>query len=815
MTTQQGVVAAYWPFPSVADPDDSAYAPRGPASVKISDALGRIVSDGSGLFAFGGTADCLLPALPGLVVRDAGVIPIPLAEGFARVLLDRCTRCEDAARWELPADRLWMKNPEWNSRVADLGVAVGKKLGFQAALLDVLLSKLVVYGPGARLTRRKDEEHEEDVVATMEVQLPSLHEGGDLLVFDDEDEAKKYRFNFGEIEGAAAFRPSYAVYVAGAEYELEEVQKGYRVVLEYSIRLPSDETPNGVDRSRRFVQKELKQAVEQFGATNETFALLLSNANREYDAFEMQRPNRLTGVNQARFQALKKANRLIPADKKIKFYLAKLEHTAKVVKDLGDGDRALLRSFPLVPAKSQGARWRVKGSSDSVEWLSASGEMLQNWNRECANDTLNWTKQFNFLNTDGVSPRAMWSKHITQDELVVEKTIKYKAYALVGWPVAHDLENTASLIGEDAALSLVLTDEVVSASKLRAFMNMATGKERDTDDQRDSNMSSYMAFCQRMCRAITAVGDVELVWLFFIRFFDKLMKKGQLAPSIADLIKKFGWVVVRLPLANAIKRLSPGDAMKFSLEVVSACATGGNVPVALVAVAVNNAQLIPAAELASSDQVCALWRAAVNSQDTELFARVLAMLKNLDPSALGPVISAISNCVQVASPSYQRASLASLVSARCHWLEAEVARFTKSLTLEISRDRFQVPGGIDGFLCGPHHSALISGFADIVAARKFINETLPRPTASKPIAPLTMLAEENGARSLVLVKKTTEQVETANMQLEGYVTELKHLSESLGPALEISVSGVGEKRPSPDNDDDHDNRSRQRLDAPS
>ncbi|KAF4047183.1 hypothetical protein GN244_ATG00316 [Phytophthora infestans] len=133
----QRVEQVYWPFKDIADPDDSDYAPRGAACVKISDALGRVGVNDAGLYAFG-SSDVDLPALPGLVVCDAGIIPIPLADSFASCLLDRCTRVEegDSTRWELAADKLWLKNPEWNRKIGDLGVALGEKLGFQDVLLD-------------------------------------------------------------------------------------------------------------------------------------------------------------------------------------------------------------------------------------------------------------------------------------------------------------------------------------------------------------------------------------------------------------------------------------------------------------------------------------------------------------------------------------------------------------------------------------------------------------------------------------------------------------------------------------------------------
>ncbi|ETK77699.1 hypothetical protein L915_16066 [Phytophthora nicotianae] len=383
-----------------------------------------------------------------------------------------------------------MKNPEWNRKIGDLGVAIGEKLGFQDVLLDIILSKLVVYAPGAHIKKQKDGEEQKDVVASLVVQLSSLHEGGNLVVFDDEDTTQKYRFDFGKSTRKAAFNPSYAVYVAGAEYELEEVQKGYRVVLEYSIRLPSGETVAPVNQSRRFLQRELKEAIEDFGQTNGTFALLLANDNGPDERFEMEGSQRMIGVDRARFQALQKANSFVSDDKKVKFYIARIEHTAKVVKDLGgDDNSALYRSYPRIPLRGIGAeesRWKLRRRSESVMWFTTIGKMLQQRDLEYPNDTLGWTSTMNFLNPDRTSSRSTWGKYVSRDELVVVTTIKYKAYAVVWWHFAHDLRNTAHLFGEDAALSLIITDKHVNASKMRSFLNIATGNEENDGDQNDS-----------------------------------------------------------------------------------------------------------------------------------------------------------------------------------------------------------------------------------------------------------------------------------------------------------------------------------------
>ncbi|KAF1792330.1 Glutathione S-transferase, C-terminal-like [Phytophthora cactorum] len=133
-----------------------------------------------------------------------------------------------------------------------------------------------------------------------------------------------------------------------------------------------------------------------------------------------------------------------------------------------------------------------------------------------------------------------WTSPSLPRRTTVETTIEYKAYVVVWWPLAHDLRNTTTFVGENAALSSILADKPVSASKLRSFMNMATGNDQKDADRDGSRPYRYVDFCLRMCNAIAAAGDVELVWLFFIRYFDSLKKKELLAPSLVSLIEKYG-----------------------------------------------------------------------------------------------------------------------------------------------------------------------------------------------------------------------------------------------------------------------------------
>ncbi|KAG3069568.1 hypothetical protein PI125_g23189 [Phytophthora idaei] len=112
------------------------------------------------------------------------------------------------------------------------------------------------------------------MVATLVVQLPSLYEGGDLVVY--RGGKVKYRHDFGKKEGSARYLPHYAVHYADAEHALEKVTKGYRLVLVYSIYLPPS-LRHLIRKGDETLGEELGALVSSMSDDDESFALLLAH----------------------------------------------------------------------------------------------------------------------------------------------------------------------------------------------------------------------------------------------------------------------------------------------------------------------------------------------------------------------------------------------------------------------------------------------------------------------------------------------------------------------------------------------------------
>ncbi|KAL3667356.1 hypothetical protein V7S43_007582 [Phytophthora oleae] len=156
------------------------------------------------------------------------------------------------------------------------------------------------------------------MIATLVIQPPSIHEGGDLVVYRNGEVS--YRHDFGKSERASAYFNHYAVHYADAEHASEKVTKGYRLALVYSICLPTG--MQDLKQNPDSVVDDLAGVIRDM-YTEESCALLLSHEYTEKSIGEMG-CGALKGVDNARFRALEEANALVPVDKKLRFFIAKL-----------------------------------------------------------------------------------------------------------------------------------------------------------------------------------------------------------------------------------------------------------------------------------------------------------------------------------------------------------------------------------------------------------------------------------------------------------------------------------------------------------
>lgn len=108
------------------------------------------------------------------------------------------TKTDESVRksWQLEADQVEIKNPLWQTGVDKLTETIASRLGYKGVPLRCVLYKVLVYGEGGHFLNHQDTEKEDGMIATLVVQPPSTHEGGDLVVYRGEE--VEHRHDFGK-----------------------------------------------------------------------------------------------------------------------------------------------------------------------------------------------------------------------------------------------------------------------------------------------------------------------------------------------------------------------------------------------------------------------------------------------------------------------------------------------------------------------------------------------------------------------------------------------------------------------------------------
>jgi predicted 2-oxoglutarate/Fe(II)-dependent dioxygenase YbiX len=228
--------------------EEDGYETEGP----LAD-LGRAMSQNqgeSGEFSFGGPAD-FLPSAPGLFIEGVGKVALPLMDDqTAEKIIQVCeqapfgrgrkTLVDTSVRnsWQLDPAKIHMMNPRWTTGIQNAAPMIAEKFGVKGTPISLHLYKFLLYKKGGHFAKHRDTEKEDRMFATMVVQLPSAHQGGQLQVFKDGSETPVIH-DFGTKAGESESQYNYAVHYVDAEHAVTPITEGYRLALVYSICWPA------------------------------------------------------------------------------------------------------------------------------------------------------------------------------------------------------------------------------------------------------------------------------------------------------------------------------------------------------------------------------------------------------------------------------------------------------------------------------------------------------------------------------------------------------------------------------------------------
>ena len=194
----------------------------------------------SGAFSVSGTLPSILP---GLDVKGVGHIGLPLTEHQAKALIELSEQApfgrgeetivdtEVRQSWQLSADDFELGNPQWNEAMQAAADQIGKELGLSGCKIGFEPYKLLVYEEGSFFASHRDTEKIPNMFATLVVNLPSEHEGGELII-SHAGQSQSYSF-----ADSSLFEPSFVAFYADCYHEVKPITAGYRLCLVYNLAI--------------------------------------------------------------------------------------------------------------------------------------------------------------------------------------------------------------------------------------------------------------------------------------------------------------------------------------------------------------------------------------------------------------------------------------------------------------------------------------------------------------------------------------------------------------------------------------------------
>jgi predicted 2-oxoglutarate/Fe(II)-dependent dioxygenase YbiX len=129
--------------------------------------------------------------------------------------------------WQLEPNQFKINSTKWIFFLQKILTKVQLGLGMNKKI-KAHLYKLLLYETGSLFKPHVDTEKEENMFATLVIQLPSQYTGGELIV---KHKGQTHTFDHSN-DHLGMF---YSAFYADCEHELKPVQSGYRLCLIYNL----------------------------------------------------------------------------------------------------------------------------------------------------------------------------------------------------------------------------------------------------------------------------------------------------------------------------------------------------------------------------------------------------------------------------------------------------------------------------------------------------------------------------------------------------------------------------------------------------
>ena len=185
-------------------------------------------------------------------------------------------------------------------------------------ILKAKLYKLLVYKEGGHFLKHRDTEKENGMFGTLIIQPPSIHKGGELVVYENNGRSKK-EIDFGAKDGNSEFSVHFAAHFADLEHEILEVKSGYRLAIIYSLCW-SDAAREGSVISNGELTDEVFESLGKLDSKLFKLGMILEH---QYTVQSLRENGvkAIKGLDKDRINLLYEANRRLDEEKQISFHI--------------------------------------------------------------------------------------------------------------------------------------------------------------------------------------------------------------------------------------------------------------------------------------------------------------------------------------------------------------------------------------------------------------------------------------------------------------------------------------------------------------
>ena len=180
-----------------------------------------------------------LPSHLGLDVDKVGLISLPLNEHQALDLMTKKAN-EHSHVFFYETSQFEFKNPEWNRQLHILAKQTAVKLGCSNDKVGISLEQMMLCAKGARLPKSthafdNNNRKTNSSFARLVIQLPSVHTGGDYMVYDDCGGEKTKKADLGQRTKKASYAMHFVAHMIESSFEVTEVKSGYCLFLVFTL----------------------------------------------------------------------------------------------------------------------------------------------------------------------------------------------------------------------------------------------------------------------------------------------------------------------------------------------------------------------------------------------------------------------------------------------------------------------------------------------------------------------------------------------------------------------------------------------------